>query len=108
METDSTEATFDAEAIAALRSVIAEALEYNTDMEERGYHTGGPPDIEGVYDSRVWLLAEGAKRLVDENQHLRGELHIVAKFLRDCGYTSTKEGEQLEELYQRIRKYEVC
>lgn len=51
---------------------------------------------------------ELAREAADAIEHLRGELHIVAKFLRDCGYSSTKEGEQLEELYQKIRKHEVC
>lgn len=71
MEAESMSETFDAEAIAALNAVVAEAQAYNTDMEERGYHTGGPPDIEGIYDSRTWLLAEGAKRLLAERAKVK-------------------------------------
>jgi hypothetical protein len=37
-------------------------------MEERGYHTGGPGDIEGVYDSRVYLLTCAVRSLLEPEQ----------------------------------------
>lgn len=50
--------------LTEIQQIVSEAETYNKNMEERGYHTGGPVDIEGVYDSRVYLLTCAVRALI--------------------------------------------